>query len=100
MGSHILTFSIMLNVITSHSHCTIVFTICGFIVSLVFTLPRTLKSVSYFAVASFISVISAVIITIVGVAVDDRQGKLAAALPSSLEKGFLAVADIIFAYGW
>ena len=51
MASHILTFSIMLNVLSNHGACTIVFAVVGMIVSIIFTLPRTLKNVSYFSVA-------------------------------------------------
>ncbi|CAG8032713.1 unnamed protein product [Penicillium salamii] len=40
MGSHILTFSIMMNVLTEHSSCTIVFSALGLLVSLILTLPR------------------------------------------------------------
>ena len=47
MGSHILTFSIMMNVLTTHGACTIVFGFVGFIVCLICTLPRTLRNVSY-----------------------------------------------------
>lgn len=47
MGSHVLTFSIMMNTLTEHATCTIVFTIVGMIVSIICTLPRTLLKVSY-----------------------------------------------------
>jgi hypothetical protein len=51
MGSHILTFSIMLNVLSNHGACTILFAVIGMIVSIIFSLPRTLKNVSYFSIA-------------------------------------------------
>ena len=99
MGSHILTFSIMMNTITSHSTCTIVFTIVGMVVCLVFTLPRTLKKVSYMAIASFISILSAVMITMIGVGVErPGSGKVDVIVKSNFYKGFGAVTNIIFAY--
>lgn len=99
MGSHILTFSIMLNTVTSHGTCTIVFGIVGMIVCLVCTMPRTLKKVSYMAIASFISILAAVIITMVGVGVErPGNGKVDVTVPTSLYKGFEAVTNIIFAY--
>lgn len=51
MGSHILTFTVMMNTLTEHGTCSIVFGVVGLIVSLVFTLPRTLKKVSWLSVA-------------------------------------------------
>lgn len=99
MGSHILTFSIMMNTITSHGTCTIAFSIVGTIVCLVLTLPRTLKKVSHMAIASFISILSAVMITMVGVGVErPGRGKVDVTVQSNLYKGFEAVTNIIFAY--
>ncbi|RPB14652.1 amino acid transporter [Morchella conica CCBAS932] len=89
MGSHILTFSIMLNVVTGHGACTIVFTICGFLISLICTFPRTMKSVSYLSIGSFASILGAVFITMIGVGVSDGT-------PFYLAFG--AVSNIIFAY--
>lgn len=50
MGSHILTFTVMMNTVTDHGTCSIVFGIVGLIVSLIGALPRTLRKVSYMAV--------------------------------------------------
>ena len=99
MGSHILTFTIMMNTITSHGTCTIVFGIVGMMVCLVFTLPRTLKKVSYMSIASFISILSAVTITMVGVGVErPGSGRVDVTVKTDLAKGFEAVTNIIFAY--
>lgn len=51
MGSHILTFTIAMNAITGHATCTIVWGVVGFIVLWIFTLPRTMKKVSYLSMA-------------------------------------------------
>lgn len=51
MGSHLLTFSIMMNTVTDHGACTIAFGIAGMVICLIFTLPRTLHNVSYMSVA-------------------------------------------------
>lgn len=51
MGSHVLTFSVMLNTLTNHGTCTIVFEIVGLIVCFVFTIPRTLQKVAWFSIA-------------------------------------------------
>lgn len=99
MGSHILTFSIMMNTITSHATCTLLFSIVGTIMCLLFTLPRTLQKVSYLAIGSFISILSAVMITIVGVRVENLAGgKVDVVVREEFIRGFGAVGNIIFAY--
>lgn len=99
MGSHILTFSIMLNTVSMHGTCTIVFGVVGLIISLICTLPRTLLNVSYLAIVSFISIIAAVLITMIGVGIErPGSGHVDATVQSNLYEGFLAVTNIIFAY--
>lgn len=99
MGSHILTFSIMMNTITSHATCTLAFSIAGTLICLLFTLPRTMKKVSYMAIGSFISILSAVMITIIGVGIENpSEGKVDVVVRGDLYKGFGAVTNIIFAY--
>ena len=99
MGSHILTFSIMMNTVTSHGTCTIVFGVVGLIVCLIFTMPRTLHKVSYMSIASFISIIAAVVITMVGVGVErPGDGKVDVTVHTKFSSAFLSVTNIIFAY--
>ncbi|KAF2122433.1 amino acid transporter [Lophiotrema nucula] len=99
MGSHILTFTIAMNAITGHATCSIVWGVIGFVVLWVFTLPRTLKKVSYLSIASFISICGAVFITMIGVGVDPAPNlHLDATVSTSLAPAFLSVTNIIFAY--
>jgi hypothetical protein len=51
MGSHILTFSVMMNTITEHGTCTMVFTAVGFVICMVCSLPRTMKNMTYISCA-------------------------------------------------
>lgn len=51
MGSHILTWIIALNTMSDHVTCSIVWGVVGMIVLFIFTLPRTLKKVSYLSIA-------------------------------------------------
>lgn len=51
MGSHVLTFEIAFTTITGHPTCSIVWGVVGLIVLFLFTLPRTLKKVSYLSIA-------------------------------------------------
>jgi hypothetical protein len=51
MGSHILTFTTMMNTLTDHGACSIIFGVVGLIVSVICALPRTLRKVSWLACA-------------------------------------------------
>lgn len=51
MGSHILTFMVMMNTVTEHGTCSIVFGVVGLVLSFVLTLPRTLKKVSWMSIS-------------------------------------------------
>ncbi|KKA23780.1 hypothetical protein T310_2232 [Rasamsonia emersonii CBS 393.64] len=99
MGSHVLTFSVMMNTLTDHGTCSIVFGVVGMVVSFLFGLPRTLKKVSWFSIASFISIFSAVMITMIAIGVErPGDGHVDATLHTNLYHGFLAVTNIVFAY--
>lgn len=111
MGSHILTFSVMMNAVTGHATCTVVFMVVGTVLSLVFTLPRTLKNLSYYSIASFVSIIAAVLITMIGVSITQpglhldtssgdwvRQVRLFPAPDTEFHEAFLAMANMVFAY--
>ncbi|OQE13288.1 hypothetical protein PENFLA_c051G03026 [Penicillium flavigenum] len=99
MGSHILTFSVMMDTITDHGTCSIVFGIVGLIVSFICALPRTLRKVSWLSFASFVSILAALLITMIAIAIQrPGDGKIDATTTVSLSKGFLAVTNIVFAY--
>lgn len=51
MGSHLLTFTVMMNTLTDHGTCSIVFGVVGLVVSFICALPRTLRKVSWFSFA-------------------------------------------------
>ena len=89
----------MLNTVTNHGTCTIIFGLAGLIVSLICCLPRTLLNVSYMSIASFASILGAVMITMIGVGVEKPgDQKVAVAVSSDLATGFLAATNIVFAY--
>ncbi|CAI6338781.1 unnamed protein product [Periconia digitata] len=99
MGSHILTFTIAMNVITGHATCTIIWGVVAFVVLWLCTLPRTLEKVSYLSIASFASIVAAVLITMIGVGVDPAPNlQLHATREIAFVPAFLAVCNIIFAY--
>ncbi|KAJ5081075.1 hypothetical protein N7456_013313 [Penicillium angulare] len=118
MASHILTFSVMMNTLTDHGTCSIVFGVVGLIVSFIFALPRTLRKVSWMSVASFISIFSgiahqevqlfeiclhiiplALLVTIIAIAIQrPGNGKVDVTTKTNVATGFLAVTNIVFAY--
>lgn len=49
-ASHILTFSIALNVITQHAACTIVWGVVALVVFFLCSVPRTMRRVSYLSI--------------------------------------------------
>ncbi|KAL2793058.1 transmembrane amino acid transporter protein-domain-containing protein [Aspergillus keveii] len=100
MGSHILTFSVMMNTITEHGTCTMVFTTVGFVICMVCSLPRTMKNMTYISCTSFVSIFTAVMITMIGVGVQGRDPytSIKATVDTDLFHAFTAVTNIVFAY--
>ncbi|KAJ5555831.1 hypothetical protein N7535_008262 [Penicillium sp. DV-2018c] len=99
MASHILTFTVMMNTVTDHATCSIVFGIVGLVVSFILALPRTLRKVSWFSFASFASIIAALLITMIAISIQrPGDGHVDATRKVSVAKGFMAVTNIVFAY--
>ncbi|KAK5125164.1 hypothetical protein LTR85_000840 [Meristemomyces frigidus] len=98
MGSHILTYTIAMNAITGHATCTIVWGIIGLVVLFIFTLPRTLKRVSYLSIVSFFSILSAVMITMIGLGIEQPDPVVQATVKTGFATAFASTTNIIFAY--
>ena len=99
MGSHILKFTIAMNTITGHATCTIVWGVVGLVVFFVLSLPRTLRNVSYMSIASFISIVGAVFITVIAVGIQEPAGAVVQATTSpSFATAFSSAMNICFAY--
>lgn len=100
MGSHLLTWTIALNNLTDSSHCTVMWAGVGLVVFWVWNIPRTLQYTSYMSVASSLSIFTAVVVTIVDVAVEKPIGgtsiDLFRALPFA--SAFLSVTNIAIAF--
>ncbi|KAH0273784.1 amino acid transporter, partial [Aureobasidium melanogenum] len=100
MASHILTWTICLNTITNSATCTVVWAVVGLVLFLLFDLPRTLKNVSFMSIASFISIFSAVMISMIAIGIHKPRGNtpLAATTVLPFTDAFVSVSNIIFAY--
>lgn len=100
MASHIITFSIMMNVLTDHSACTIVFSFFGLLLSFILTLPRRLEDLSYPSWVSFFSILLAVFTTMIGVSSARTTLSHIPLFPASPPEHevILAIANVVFAY--
>ncbi|KAJ5935333.1 hypothetical protein N7466_004880 [Penicillium verhagenii] len=99
MASNILTFNILMNVLTNHGTCTLVFGVVGLIICFLGALPRTMDKVYVMSVVSFLSVFVATVVTMVAAGVESKGHiKIHATTDVSFQEGFLAVTNIIFAY--
>ncbi|GCB24888.1 N amino acid transport system protein [Aspergillus awamori] len=98
MASHLLTFTIAMNDLTNHGTCSIVFGVVGLAISFVCTLPRTLEKMSWLSLISFISILSSVFITMIGVGISHPGKVIEATVKTDLIHGFTAVANIVFAF--
>ncbi|KAJ6095038.1 hypothetical protein N7467_002551 [Penicillium canescens] len=99
MASNILMFNILMNALTDHGTCTLVFGVVGLIICFLGALPRTMDKVYWMSVASFLSVLIATIITMITVGVESKgwvPNEVTTTV--SFREGFLAVTNIIFAY--
>lgn len=100
LGAHILTASIMFNTLTGHATCTIVWSVIAMLICLVLTLPRTLHKVSFLCVVSFISILGAVLITMIALGLSPLSPLVINATHANpFFNAFLSVTNIIFAYG-
>ncbi|KAJ5273711.1 hypothetical protein N7478_008836 [Penicillium angulare] len=96
MASHILTFSVMMNTLTDHGTCSIVFGVVGLIVSFIFALPRTLRKL--FEICLHFTP-QALLVTIIAIAIQrPGDGKVDVTTKTNVATGFLAVTNIVFAY--
>lgn len=100
MGSHLLTWSIALNNLTDSSHCTVMWTGIGLVIFFIFNIGRTLKYTSYMSIASSLSILSAVLVTLVDVAVEKPIGSTSIEVfrEMGFTTGFLATTNIAIAF--
>ncbi|KAL3426729.1 transmembrane amino acid transporter [Phlyctema vagabunda] len=101
MASHILTFTIAMNVLTQHATCTIVWGVVGLVVFSILSMNRTLKNVSFLSVISFTSILSAVMITMIALAISPKAAAdaMQATAHPSFPSAFNSVSNVVFAYG-
>ncbi|KAJ8071255.1 hypothetical protein OCU04_001589 [Sclerotinia nivalis] len=101
MASHLLTFTIAMNVLTNHGTCTIIWGIVGLVVFSLLSLNRTLKNVSFLSIISFTSILSAVMLTMIalGVSPQAASGSMKGTYSPTFPSAFNSISNIVFAYG-
>ncbi|KAF2642447.1 hypothetical protein P280DRAFT_505869 [Massarina eburnea CBS 473.64] len=100
MAAHVLSFAIALNAITEHARCTVVFSVIGLIISFVLGLPRTFKGMSYLSIFSSLSIMIAVLVTMIAIGISKPDmGNVLAVQPNlPLVTAIGPVMNIILAY--
>ncbi|KAJ5476605.1 Amino acid transportertransmembrane [Penicillium sp. IBT 31633x] len=98
MGAHVLTFSIMMNTLTEHGACTIIFCLVGAVLCFILTLSRRLEEVSYLGIISSLSIFTAVMITMIAIGIEAPDPRAYAITHPSLMNGFSATLNIVLAY--
>ncbi|KAH6651690.1 transmembrane amino acid transporter protein-domain-containing protein [Truncatella angustata] len=100
MGSHLLTWTICLNTLTSSSTCTIVWAVVGLAVFWFMNTPRTMKFAGYYSFASFASIFTAVMMTVIDVAIEKPIGSTSidVARQVGFTSAFLSVTNIAVAF--
>ncbi|KAJ5222801.1 uncharacterized protein N7469_009041 [Penicillium citrinum] len=94
MGAHILTFSIIMNTLTGHGACTIIFCLAGAILCFVLTLSRRLEENSLASLSIFI----AVVITMIAIGIEVPDPKAYAINHPTLASGFSASLNIVVSF--
>ncbi|KAJ0163216.1 N amino acid transport system protein [Colletotrichum tanaceti] len=100
MGGHILMWTICMNTLTNGSTCTVVWAAVGMLVFWVFNVPRTLKWTSWMSATSCVSIVVAVLITVIDVAIEKPIGSGSIDVFKSLgfAPAFLAMTNIAGAF--
>ncbi|CAI7630297.1 unnamed protein product [Penicillium glandicola] len=98
MGAHVLTFSIMMNNLTNHGACTIIFCVVGAVLCFFLTLSRRMEEVSYLGIISSLSIFTAVMITMIAIGIEAPDPRVYAFTNPTLMDGFSATLNIVLAY--
>ncbi|KAK4232825.1 transmembrane amino acid transporter protein-domain-containing protein [Achaetomium macrosporum] len=100
MGSHLLTWTICLNTLTNSAACTIVWGVVGLAIFWVLNTPRTLKAAGWYSFVSFASIFSAVMVTMIDVAIEKPIGTTSFEVARTIgfTSAFLSVTNIAVAF--
>jgi amino acid permease len=100
MGSHLLTWTICMNTLTNGSTCTIVWGVVGLAIFWALNTPRTLKAAGWYSFVSFASIFSAVMVTMIDVAIEKPIGTTSFEVSRTIgfTSAFLAVTNIAVAF--
>ncbi|KAF2753149.1 hypothetical protein EJ05DRAFT_445420 [Pseudovirgaria hyperparasitica] len=71
IGFHVLTGAKVLNTLSDHSMCTVIFSVIAMIMGIVMSLPRTLRHVSFMSMFSAAAMAIAILLFLVFVGIED-----------------------------
>ncbi|KAF2197567.1 hypothetical protein GQ43DRAFT_475333 [Delitschia confertaspora ATCC 74209] len=99
-AAHVLSFSIAMNALTDHGACSVVFSFIGVMLCFILGLPRKFQDVSYLSIVSCVSVVIAVTVAMIAIAIQkpDYGHALAIQPDVSVVKGLGPVLNIVLAY--
>ena len=100
MAAHLLAFSVMMNVLTNHGTCSVVFGLIGTVVSIVLSLPRTSKDMSWISIISFFSISGAVMIVMIHLGIVREGGSSIQIIKDNAElsPAVIGVLNIMLAF--
>ncbi|KAI9043625.1 putative amino acid transporter [Aspergillus affinis] len=99
MASHLLTFTVVMNELTDHGACTIAFGIVGLVISFIGALPRTMDKVYLISIASFASILTAIMVAMIAIGVQaPAYVPVDITTDTTFVKGFLSTTNIVFAF--
>lgn len=74
IGFHILTGAKILNTLSDHSQCTVVFSVICMLIGIVMSIPRTLRHVSFMSMGSAFCMAIAILLFLVFAGIEDAPG--------------------------
>jgi hypothetical protein len=74
IGFHILTGAKILNTLSDHSQCTVVFSVICMLIGIVMSVPRTLRHVSFMSMGSAFCMAIAILLFLVFAGIEDAPG--------------------------
>ena len=72
VGFHVLTGAKILNTLSDHSQCTVVFSVITLIMGVVLSLPRTLRHVSFMSMGSAAAMLIAILLFLIFAGIEDH----------------------------
>ncbi|CAG8072360.1 unnamed protein product [Penicillium nalgiovense] len=97
-ASHLLTFAVAMNTITEQGTCSLVFGVVGMVISFLLSLPRTMRKMTWLSLASFLSIIAAVLVAMVAIGIQDKDIGFSIIKEATLTNSVISICNIAFSF--